>query len=78
MYLSNHTTVADLFMIEYITGANSNSLGTSKLWLTTPICAFCSKLNNAAWYVSLGIKGKAGLEKFWKHLDWMFDFIFTH
>jgi len=65
-------------LIEYITGANANSLGTAKIWLTAPLCAFYSKLNNAGWYVSLGMKGEAQVKKFWRHLDWMFDFIFTH
>lgn len=55
IYLANHSTVADLFILEYVTGANANQLGTAKLWLTTPLCAFFSKLNNAGWYVSLGI-----------------------
>lgn len=75
--MPNHSTVADLFLIEYITDANSNCLGTSKIWLTCPICAFCSKLNNAGWYVTLG-KGKENLIKFFKYLDFMFDFKLTH
>lgn len=78
LYFANHSTVADLFLIEHITGANANSLGTSKIWITCPICAFCSKLNNAGWYVSLGMRTQEEIQKFWRYLDGMFDFIFTH